>query len=89
MVVQVTGKADEFELIFNKSKQGLWTTTVPSALNGEYILELFAKDDAGNITYITKVLFVVNRITMEAKLVPLEYSAVLEEEFKSIGIRRR
>lgn len=77
MVVKVIGKADKFELVFEKTGENRWETIVPPDTWGEYVLEIYAHDDAGNVSYITKMLYLVSKHTMQAILIPFGYAASL------------
>lgn len=66
MVVKVYGKCNGSDVVFERVKgdigndvpdRSLWTCTVPKAVSGQYVLELFAVDGAGNESYFTKVAF--------------------------------
>ena len=52
MVVRVYGKVDGHDLIFSKCSNGTWDVQVPYDEDGEYVAEIVAEDEAGNIAYI-------------------------------------
>lgn len=86
MVKRIIGKANGFKLIFEYVGTGRWEATVPSNLGGEYVVEIWAEDDAGNISYVTKMLYVVSKHTMQAYLIPYEIIGNIENKGYSAGM---
>lgn len=60
MVTRVYGTVEGAEVILTPSTGDQWTCTIPKTLNGEYVVELFAEDEAGNIAYFASALFEVD-----------------------------
>ena len=56
MVVKATGKVDGKEVIFERAEGDLWKVTIPYDLDGMYVVEVTAEDEAGNIAFCTKLL---------------------------------
>ncbi len=81
MIVKVSGKVDGQDVIFERSEGNQWNITVPYDLDGMYVIEVTAENDAGNVAYCTKMLLIVDPATLCVKLVPLDYmvEVVLEE----------
>lgn len=52
-----------------------WKVAVPFEEDGEYVTELYAEDEAGNIGYMCTILFVVSHHEMKAYIVPRGYVA--------------
>ena len=73
MVTKVIGKVDEQEVIYERSEGDLWKVTVPLDLDGMYVIEVSAYDEAGNSAYCTKMLLIVDPATLCVSLVPYEY----------------
>lgn len=73
MVAKVIGKVDGGEVIYEKGEGEKWTVTVPSDLDGMYVVEVTAYDEAGNSAYCTKMLLIVDPATLCVSLVPYEY----------------
>lgn len=73
MVAKVIGKVDGSEVIYEKGEGDKWTVTVPSDLDGMYVVEVTAYDEAGNSAYCTKMLLIVDPATLCVSLVPYEY----------------
>ena len=81
MIVKVSGKVDGQDVIFERSEGNQWNITVPYDLDGMYVIEVTAENDAGNIAYCTKMLLIVDPATLCVKLVPLDYMVeVVPEE---------
>ena len=66
MIVRVYGSCNGQDVEFRRVKSGLgndvpdrgvWTAIVPKAVSGQYVIELFAVDDAGNTGYCATVKF--------------------------------
>lgn len=61
MVVKVIGTVDDIEVVFKYNQvTGKWETTVPRDLDGTYVVDLWAFDEAGNRGYAATVLFTVD-----------------------------
>lgn len=59
MIIKVYGRANGVEITFAREKGNLWQTEVPSNLKGEYIVDLWAENDAGRTSYVCKALFAI------------------------------
>lgn len=83
MIVKVSGKIDGKEVIFEKADGDQWNVMVPYDLDGMYVVELTAENEACNIAYCTKMLLIVDPATLCVKLVPLDYMVeVISEDYK-------
>ena len=84
MIVKVSGKIDGKEVIFERAEGDQWNVTVPYDLDGMYVIEVTAENDAGNVAYCTKMLLIVDPATLCVKLVPLDYMVeVVPEEYET------
>lgn len=84
MIVKVSGKVDGQDVIFERSEGNQWNITVPYDLDGMYVIEVTAENDAGNVAYCTKMLLIVDPATLCVKLVPLDYVVeVVPEEYET------
>ncbi|MCM3789412.1 Ig-like domain repeat protein [Domibacillus indicus] len=72
-VVRMTGEIDGTSIIFSKDKSGTWVAPVPLNLDGEFIVEVTAYDEAGNMAYSTAMLFAIDPSTLSAQVIPLNY----------------
>ena len=67
MVTKVIGKVDGKEVVFERAEGDLWNTTVPLDLDGMYVVEVTAYDDAENVAFCTKILLIVDPTTLCAQ----------------------
>lgn len=58
-----------------KGEDGWWTGLIPWSDDGEYIVELYAEDLAGNIGYYCTMLFAITGHEMRACVVSRGYAA--------------
>lgn len=74
MVAGVYGKANGTEITFSRKEGGTWEAQVPWTEDGEYAVELYAYDDAGNIGYACTMLFVISGHELQGYVVPRGFS---------------
>lgn len=60
MVVRVYGSTNGVDITFTPIGDDRWECAVPRVPSGEYVVDLYAEDEAGNIGYAATMLFVVN-----------------------------
>lgn len=60
MVVKLTGVIEGNPVIFERKSGDVWETTIPAKLNGIYVAELTAVDEAGNIAHCAKYIVTVD-----------------------------
>lgn len=60
MVAMLKGTIDGNEIIFTRTNGNIWEARVPVMESGEYIVALYAEDEAGNSTYMATILYVVD-----------------------------
>lgn len=68
MVVRLEGRVQGKEVIFNRVVGDVWETIIPPSLNGVYIVELTAYDDAGNMAYTSRYILTVDMSALCVKL---------------------
>lgn len=68
---------DGSDVILQQQNGDRWTVPVPLDEDGEYIVEIIAEDDAGNQSYVAKMLFVVNKAMIKSYMLSLDYIAEL------------
>ncbi|MEC1744105.1 PF13754 domain-containing protein [Schinkia azotoformans] len=73
-IVKIVGQVDGEDIIFSLNPDGDWIATVPKALDGEYVVEVKAYDEAGNMSYSSSMLFTVDPATLEVEFIPLQYA---------------
>ncbi|WP_461809821.1 PF13754 domain-containing protein [Faecalimonas sp.] len=82
MIVKLIGKVDGKEVIFERKYGDIWEAIVPYDLDGMYVVEIVAFNDAGTQVYRTKMLLIVDPSTLCISLIPCEYEIdVLLEEY--------
>ncbi len=64
MIAKVIGKVDGKEVVFEHAEGDLWNITVPLDLDGMYVVEVTAYDDAENVAFCTKILLIVDPATL-------------------------
>ncbi len=62
MVKRVFGKVDGIEVNYDHSKGDWWNVPVPLDIDGEYVIEVIAEDEAGNQSFITRLLYTERKI---------------------------
>lgn len=82
MVTKVIGKVDGQEVIYERGEGDKWTATVPLDLDGMYVVEVTAYDNAGNIAFCTKMLLIVDPATLCVQLMAYDYMVeVVQNEY--------
>ena len=77
MVVKLEGKVNGNIVVFSRDEGDLWQVIVPPELDGVYIVEMTAIDDADNITFVTRYGLAVDLTAMHVILRPFTYYAQL------------
>ena len=82
-VSRVFGRVDGVEVILNKVEGDRWSVPVPFDSDGEYVVEIVAEDEAGNQTYLAKMLYTVDagNICVHALPMPKYLFLSQHEEF--------
>lgn len=80
MVVRVEGIINGDKVIFERRAENQWIATVPEALNGIYVVNLTAWDEAGNVAYYAKYILAYDPVNLCASLVPCPYQAELVQD---------
>lgn len=78
---KIEGQPVTFTLISEESRTSVFEAEVPATLDGEYVIELTAVDDAGNITFVCQYIVTIDMANMCVHLVPLP-------EYYLVGIPR-
>lgn len=74
--VSVWGNCNGYNITFKYNQTtGWWDTTVPMSAYGDYVVELWAEDDAGNVGYYATVLITVDLSGLQARIKVLDMSA--------------
>lgn len=64
MVKALYGKCNGADILFSQDEQGRWTTAVPASENKTYIIEVWAEDEAGNVSYFATIEAAYNSDTL-------------------------
>ena len=75
MTTQVWGMLGSSKIIFDKADGNIWKVTVPFLESGEYIVALYAVDEAGNQAYVATILYVVDVENLRYEIRMLDYAA--------------
>lgn len=76
MVVEVYGKTNGIHIVFSRQVGDRWETQVPWTDDGEYIVEMYAKDDAGNVGYVCTMLFAITGHELQGYIVPRGFTGM-------------
>lgn len=79
MVARVEGIVNGDPVIFSRVVGDQWEAQVPASLNGTYVLEMTAWDEAGNVANRAFYLLAYDPINLCASLIPLPYAAAVEQ----------
>lgn len=78
MVVRLEGIVNGATVTFSRKTGDIWEAGIPSALNGIYIVELTAYDDAGNVSFVTKYILTINFELLTASLQACDYQSEIQ-----------
>lgn len=59
MVKRVFGRIDGVEVILSHVEGNRWSVPVPLDLDGEYVVEIIAEDEAGNQSFVARMIYTV------------------------------
>lgn len=76
-VARVFGRVDGVDVVMEQTQGDTWSVPVPLDQDGEYVVEIIAEDEAGNQTYMAKMLFCVDSSRLCVHVLPLPYYAEL------------
>lgn len=68
---KIEGQPVSFTLIRQEGRTAVFQTEAPATLDGEYVVELTATDDAGNVAFVCKYLVTIDMSRLCVHLVPL------------------
>ena len=75
MIRRVYGKANSADVTLTYKEDGRWETIIPSSPDGEYVIEIWAEDYAGNEAYIATVKYIYDTKNLCWKVVFDNYNA--------------
>lgn len=68
---KIEGQPVTFTLISQEGRRTKFQAEVPATLDGEYVVELTATDEAGNVAFVCKYLVTIDMSRLCVHLVPL------------------
>lgn len=77
---KIEGQPVAFELVRQEGRASVFTAEVPANLDGEYVVELTAEDDAGNIAFICKYLVTIDLTNLCVHLMPLQDYVLIDQD---------
>jgi hypothetical protein len=85
MTVKLTGSVNGENIILTYDSQGdRWISIIPPSLNGIFVVDLTAWDEAGNMTYCTKYIITIDLDALCIHLEPYPYySELLDRDYGS------
>ena len=72
MVTRVYGNAGLYYVEFNRISEGLWTATIPFPDSCELVIDLYAEDEAGNVSYYATYLLTFDSSKLQVEMMPLQ-----------------
>lgn len=76
MITRVYGSVEGHEVALTRTDDGSWICIVPKTVDGEYAVELYAEDDAGNVSYFANMLFEVRATHVTAMFIYSRYNTI-------------
>lgn len=77
---KIEGQPVAFELVRQEGRTSVFSAEVPSNLDGEYVVELTAEDDAGNIAFVCKYLVTIDLTNLCVHLMPLQDYVLVDQD---------
>lgn len=77
---KIEGQPVTFELVRQEGRISVFTAEVPANLDGEYVVELTAEDDAGNIAFVCKYLVTIDLTNLCVHLMPLQDYVLIDQD---------
>lgn len=70
MIKRVYGKADDIEITFYQTAGDTWKICVPWKKDGKYTAEIYVENDAGIISHVCKMMFIISGHELKACVIP-------------------
>lgn len=77
MIKRVWGTFNNSDTILSNMGNGTWQTIVPFPPDGVGVISVYAEDEAGNKSFVAKLLYTVDPATLKVSLSVAEYDADL------------
>lgn len=87
MVVKLWGTCNGAEIICTHAEGERWETIVPSDVNGTYIIELWAEDEAGNRGYFAtiKITYDPTKLCFSVEIIGVGAAFTVEEVIRVLA----
>lgn len=83
MVKKVIGKANDFQFVLTRKDNGdMWEARIPVQKTGQYVVDLYAEDEAGNMAYAAMAILTVNADHLRVELVEDKKSISSNEDWQ-------
>lgn len=84
MVTRLIGTVNGEDVIFQHVHGNFWETSVPSSLDGTYVIDMTAYDDAGNEAYWAKYILTIDLTALCVHLKKHPYQAqILQDNYSA------
>ena len=84
MIKAVYGSCNGTDIIFEHTGADQWSVPVPGN-DTKYIIDIYAEDDAGNISYVSKYIYYWDGSSFQAIFKPFEYQTeILSYKYTSL-----
>ncbi|MDF2800219.1 MAG: hypothetical protein K0S61_122 [Anaerocolumna sp.] len=78
--MQLIGFLDGVEVSFDFLPPNTFTAEIPKQNSGVYILELHARDSAGNMTYYNNIFIKIDYLKLEVRIIMDNYDIIQNSE---------
>lgn len=70
-IARVFGRIDGKEVTLTQSQDEIWTVQVPADQDGEYAVEIMVEDEAGNQSFLARMLYTIRAGSVCVHALPL------------------
>lgn len=77
---KIEGQPVTFTLVRQEGRTSVFSAEVPANLDGEYVVELTAEDDAGNVAFVCKYLVTIDLTNLCVHLMPLPDYVLVDQD---------
>lgn len=78
-VTKSYGTANGQTIIFTHREGNRWEAEIPWAYDGEYVTEIYAEDEAGNVGYLCTMLFIISGHELWGYIVPRGFTGSVKD----------
>ena len=85
MVVALRGTINGNIISFARAQWDRWEAIIPKSLNGAYVVDMSAVDEAGNTAYIARYIITIDISSMCVHIEPCPYyEELLEPQYRAV-----